>query len=84
MTVEKLTATERRLFQMFSDGEPHTKAELITCLNDELADCHAMQLHLTRMRPKIREQGLLVVTQYISGRVHYRMVRAINVSPNCE
>lgn len=77
MSLDQLTATERRLYDLFSDGEPHTKDELLGCMSDNLTGTATMQVHLTNLRPKIRDRGLGILTQFIRGKVHYRMVQFI-------
>ena len=80
MSLDQLTPTERRLYDMLSDGEPHTKEELQTCMSDTLTGQQVMQVHLVNMRPKIRSRGLGVLTQTIKGKLHYRMVQFISRS----
>ena len=71
-----LTPTEDRIVKLLLDGADHSRKELCACLNDELSDC--LPVHLTKIRKKIRPQGLDIVCDRIAMR--YRMVRLLHRS----
>lgn len=78
---EILTATEQRIFNLLSDGRPHTKEEIHTCINDELAPVSAIANHISRMRKQLRVHGKDVICSYRGGVTKYQLVRLMH-SPN--
>lgn len=76
MTVDGLTPTETKIFQLLSDGMFHLRDEVRSCLSDELASFNAMALHITNLRKKL-PNGYLVVCVRHRGKSGYQMVRSI-------
>ena len=52
-----LTPTERRMYDLLSDGKPHSIKELLGCLWDELSGTGSVAVHLCRLRKKLRPKG---------------------------
>lgn len=71
------TPTQRKMLAVLSDGLPHSKAELHSCLHDDLGAVENIQIHLTNIRKRIRPKGEDILTQFIDRRLHYRLVRLI-------
>ncbi len=57
------TPTEVRILNVLSDGEAHTRKELMGCLNDELTGFGTLAVHIHGLRKKLRERGEFVVTE---------------------
>lgn len=77
----KLTPTEQRIYNLLSDGMPHTSAELCAVIDPELANGVSIQAvsgHIGRMRKKLEPGRSLDIT--CSQRNHvfwYRLVALI-------
>jgi hypothetical protein len=71
-----LTATEQKIYDVLSDGLPHTVEELHGMLPDDLAGVSALRKHLSSIRDKIPPH-LLVLTQFIKRKMYYRLARSI-------
>ena len=69
------TPTERRMLAILGDGLPHLKREMLSCLNDDLADESTVEGHLINLRKKLRHRGRDVLGQYVNNRYHVRLVR---------
>ena len=79
--IEMLTNTERRIFEFMSDDLPHTRAELATCLPDELSAPTAVRGHLTNLRKKLSPRGYLILcVMGYKRELAYRMVRRLRPS----
>lgn len=78
---EILTATEQRIFNLLSDGKPHTKEEVHTCLNDELSPVSAIANHISRMRKQLRHHAKDILCRYGGGKTTYQLIRLTH-SPN--
>lgn len=72
----QFTPTEQRIVDMLSDGLPHSREELVGTI-DELATRKNLQVHITRIRNKLRPIGEDVVCEAVSLR--YRHVRLISM-----
>ena len=72
-----MTPTERRLVEVFKDGDMHAPFELKSCLHDDLGDMGNVAVHITKLRKKLRPKGLDVMCQRIDGFSYYRMVRLL-------
>lgn len=48
----KFSATERRLFDVLSDGAPHTIAELLSYIPDDMSR-KSLTIHIVNIRKKI-------------------------------
>lgn len=81
--VEKsLTPTERRLYNLFKDGDFHTAEELIIKgLQDELCEKSTLNYHLCALRGKLRMADMDILGQS-RGRwpVKYKMVILITTA----
>lgn len=69
----KFTPTQMKLLAVLADGEPHSRDELIRCL-DETADARNLKTHICNLRGKLRRVGHDVVCQYVRRGLHYRHV----------
>lgn len=75
-----LTKTERVFFNALSDGKPHSIADLTQHLWDELGVNLrlAVQMHISRMRPKLAAKGMYISTANVGGSLHYSLIRLIH------
>lgn len=73
----QLTPTERRIFELLSDGRPHRKQELFACMDDELAEWTAVKRRLTCLRKKIRDDGLEIICQVIDYHYAFRLMAVV-------
>ena len=73
------TPTQRKIFDMLLDGQPHTKKELHGCLWDDMNDDpdNCLKAHISTMRRIIGLQGLDIVARGHNGTTQYRLVRYI-------
>lgn len=55
-----LTQTEKRLHGVLSDRMPHSYAELLKCLNDDLADVSLLWVHVSNLRSKLADRGEVI------------------------
>lgn len=61
-----------------ADGREHDRRELLTCLDDPLAEESTLAVHITTMRPVIGRWGLaLVCTLRGMGRGVYQLRRTV-------
>lgn len=74
-----LTKTQRRMWEMLKDGEPHSRDELSTCLNDDMALVAVTRQHISILRRKLAPYGLLILldqaSPYEGNAQFYRLVR---------
>jgi hypothetical protein len=71
------TITEHRIAEMLSDGYPHLPADLMVCIADDLADKHALELHISNMRKKLNPIGEDIVCRFNHKRIYYQHVRLL-------
>jgi len=72
------TRTEKKIVNLLSDGLPHTREEVHDCLWDEEAPLTAIQMHISRIRAKIRPRGEEIVCELRHRTIHYRHVRLLD------
>ena len=75
ITEVKFTPTETRLLRMLSDGNRHLKTELMTCIEDDLANPMTVNYHLCNIRKKLRDRGEGIIVELWERRIYYRQVR---------
>ncbi len=68
-----LTKTEQRLFNLMSDGLPHTHAEMRALLPSEMSD--TINQHLFSLRRKIKAEKLFIACDRV---VTYTLVTPRN------
>lgn len=76
-----LTETERRIFELLSDGAPHKLAELLKDLGWEEQDRGTLYTHITNVRRKLIHVGEDIVAQSFGKSTGYRRVRMLGESP---
>lgn len=74
-----VTPVLRCLLALTSDGQPHTKEEILTALKklpevDELSSMHIVRQHMSRLRRLVRAWGQDVVCEMAKWRTTYRRV----------
>jgi DNA-binding CsgD family transcriptional regulator len=74
----KLTVTQAKIMTVLADGLPHTMRELHGCLWDEEGSPKNVKMHLSRIRKVLRPGGRDILVQYLSNRLHYRLVLLIS------
>jgi DNA-binding response OmpR family regulator len=65
------TPTQQRMLAILADGMPHTREELHTCINDDLADMHVVNVHISLLRRKLRPIGQDIVKEIGFQFKHY-------------
>lgn len=71
------TPTQADMIKMLSDGLPHTRQELFTCLRDDLARLQAINMHLSNCRKILRPRGEDIICELVNRRICYRHVRLL-------
>lgn len=72
-----LTPTEQRLFDLLSDGGPHTKDQLVKVVDaDGLVEWGSVKVHISNIRVKIRAGGLEIVSRGGGPAVTYQLYRS--------
>ena len=74
------TPTQQRLLKLLSDGMPHTRKELVKCLDDELTSLDTVNVHISYLRRKLRPIGQDIICEmgssYKLGYRHVRLLRS--------
>jgi len=71
------TPTESRLVKMLSDGKPHSRRELLTCIDDDQAEFSNLRSHICSVRKKVKPLGediMFVSGNCVSGYRHVRLL----------
>lgn len=71
------TRTETTILALLSDGERHTRAELLGCLSDDMADEAAVRPHVMRIRKKLEPRDEAIICEWVQRRCLYRHVRLL-------
>ena len=66
-----------RMLKILSDGYPHTRQELHTCLDDELGALGNIKIHISILRKTLRPQGEDIVCEWGNKAITYRHIRMI-------
>lgn len=75
------TPTQKRILAVLSDGLPHTRDELMRCLNDDMAEEGTLKAHIQMIRNKLRPIGQNIISEcHGRGSFFYRLTRLISVS----
>lgn len=78
--MEGLTRIERKVFDILSDGRPHTVAELMTCL-EPFSSVSALHFHIKNVRRKLRSSSYGInCDESTHSTTTYRLVQNL-VSP---
>ncbi len=77
MAFTNTNPTKQRILEMLADGLPHTKAELMTCFEDDMAPVSSLFTHISSLRKDLRPIGQDIICEYIRRRTHYRHVRLL-------
>ena len=72
----KLTPTERRIYDVLKDGEPHLQCEIYDCLDDNGSQHNTIRVHLSNLRSKL-PSGHELICQFIRRRREYRIVQRV-------
>lgn len=70
---DNLRPTERRVYDLLSDGERHTKWEIARVIDPELPSPPGVRVHICNLRAQLPPQRL-IVCEVVNTIVHYRMV----------
>jgi DNA-binding response OmpR family regulator len=77
-----LTPTEQRIYNLLSDGLPHTTEEMKNVIGEghpEEVSIALVYAHVARMRKKLEEGRALGVSSHVRNGAHtYRLVALIN------
>ena len=80
----KLTPTQTKILRTLSDGHPHPRHELISCIDEGLATSKdeavlkALRNHLAHLRKKIRPIGHDIIPQLVNRQIYYRHIIVLN------
>lgn len=77
MTTNHFTLTQRRILDVLSDGEPHTRWELRRAAGDELMELNALNQHISRLRHKLPDEKTIVCV-LVKRRICYRLVQLVS------
>jgi DNA-binding response OmpR family regulator len=77
MASDSFTPIEGRVLEVLSDGLSHPRQELLDCLQDDQAARTALQMHVSRIRKKLRPQGQDIVCEVKGYGIYYRHVRLL-------
>lgn len=74
-----LTPTQRKMFDLLSDGAPHSRKEMEACLWDEASTrpADAVRNQVTKLRGALLPTGLDIVVRGANGTSTYRLMRPI-------
>lgn len=77
----KLTPSQKILYDILKDGEPHSISELRPCLWDEMSEDIVVQVKISTLRKKIRPHGLTILS--IKARTYqmFAYVKSMTVKP---
>ena len=75
-----LTPTQRRMMTVLEDGLVHSLKQLHGCLNDELSDNGAVQIHVHNLRRKIARHGKSIIRFSEDGVTYYQLRRKMGRS----
>lgn len=71
----RFTPTEQRIMDLTADGKQHTRAEMLSCLNDELST-GSLHVHVYNIRRKLEILGETIVVESLGNdTIRYRRVR---------
>lgn len=73
----RLTWTELRIMRILSDGQAHTREELLECIDDKYTSFNNLQAALSIIRGKIRETGYMIICELYKGSIHYRCIQRL-------
>ena len=71
---------KREIYSKLEDGLPKPRAELMTCLGDELSSPKTLYVHVCQMRQVLHAMGLTIAVVQLSGVNHYQMVKYVPLS----
>jgi DNA-binding winged helix-turn-helix (wHTH) protein len=68
------TPTQEKILVVLADGKPHSRQELIDCLEDTIADRKNLNVHLSNLRVRLRSIAHDVVCVLKNRKIFYRHV----------
>lgn len=78
-----ITRVQQKMLDILSDGMPHSKEELHTCLSDDLGPITNIRAHLCMLRKVLRPIGQDIVCEYVHWKsLHYRQIRLLASANN--
>lgn len=81
MTWEDFTPTEKKIIEVLKDCKPHSKNDLYKVLEDDLSGPNALNVHITRIRPKLKVSGYTIVPTFPNGsHIHFMIVALVDPS----
>lgn len=78
----EFTPVQQRFVDVLRDGKPHTRKELILCLQDSEATWDNISVHMSAIRRVLRPRGLEVLCVFFKRQLGYQLVRPFN-GVNC-
>ncbi len=80
-TKTAMTPTERRLWKLLSDGEPHAIGELISLFGDPFMEAPTVRNHISNLRRKMPSNTVLVSVFGPKRVAHYQVFRTLKRVP---
>lgn len=78
MSLEDLTQTERKVYNLLADGLPHAREEIHALLEDELSAMQAIKNHVSAVRKQVRKASYEIV--FDQRTLTYRMVQIVHIN----
>lgn len=73
-----LTPTEAKMWAVLSDNRAHTREEMHACLWDEEGSLNNIQMHVSRLRPKVARIGFEIIVQLRGFQRLYRRIPLVS------
>lgn len=74
----RFTPVQRAIMDVLSDGKPHTKEELKSCLWDDMGVSKTVIIHISNIRKIIRPLGYIITIQVYRRTCSYILSRSIS------
>lgn len=76
----KLSPTQRKLWDVLSDGKLHSSEELLKYMPDELMNKNCLRTHITYLRYKLKSAKLMINCQVVDSLTHYQLLRFTHIT----
>jgi DNA-binding SARP family transcriptional activator len=77
MAKHRFTPTQQLILTLLSDGMPHPREDVMSCLADPLSSRANLNNQLSDMRRLLRPRGEDIICQLLNRRICYRHVRLL-------
>lgn len=71
-----------KLLEVLSDGEPHTRKELLLCIDPEgYATLENLRCHISSLRKQLAHRGQIIANHKVGGGIfQYQLLRHLHSS----